>query len=97
MLADGADEQFVIQRGGTPFFNTAGDRIYFETGSNNLSSCKLNGEDEKVLLKSTYGNNFRFHLMSNGLLLPTCTRHMWRLFQKPGKLSRSAEALPIFP
>ncbi len=47
MLADGADEQFVIQRGGTPFFNTAGDRIYFETGSNNLSSCKLNGEDEK--------------------------------------------------
>jgi len=58
MSGDGSGEQFVIQRGGKPAFNKAGDRVYFETGSNNYSSCRLDGKDEKLLLKSTYGNNF---------------------------------------
>ena len=58
ILSDGSGEQLVIQRGGKPVFNKAGDRIYFESGGNNYSSCRLDGEDEKLLLKSTYGNNF---------------------------------------
>lgn len=58
MLSDGSGEQLVTKRGSKPAFNKAGDRIYFESGGNNYSSCRLDGEDEKLLLKSTYGNNF---------------------------------------
>ncbi|MCH5597888.1 amidohydrolase [Niabella ginsengisoli] len=59
MSDEGSSEKFVIQRGGTPSFNKDDDRIYYESGGNNLSSCQLDGQDEKQLLKSTYGNNFK--------------------------------------
>lgn len=57
MNADGQNESFVIGRGDTPKFNKAGDRINYQAGTG-MSSVKLNGDDEKVLLKSTYGNQF---------------------------------------
>lgn len=53
--------QFVTAQGTNPRFNSKGDRIYFQSGgglSSSLSSCKLDGSDEKVHLKSTYGNQF---------------------------------------
>jgi len=97
MLADGADEQFVIQRGGTPFFNTAGDRIYFETGSNNLSSCKLNGEDEKVLLKSTYGNNFRVSPDEQWIAFTDLHKAYVAAFPKTGKTIEIGGGSSDFP
>lgn len=98
MSADGTDEQFVIQRGGTPFFNAAGDRIYFETGSNNLSSCKLNGDDEKVLLKSTYGNNFRVSPDEQWIAFTDLHKAYVAAFPKTGKtieISGSAADFPV--
>ena len=55
--ADGTNETLVTERGGTPVFNKAGDRIFYQSGSR-LSSCKLNGEDDRLVLKSTYGSQF---------------------------------------
>lgn len=57
MAVDGSSENFVTERGNTPRFNKKGDRIYYQT-STSMNSCKLDGEDEKVHLKSTYGNQF---------------------------------------
>lgn len=55
--ADGSQENFVTARGDMPRFNRNGDRLFYQTGSG-LNSCKLNGEEDRVLLKSTYGNQF---------------------------------------
>jgi imidazolonepropionase-like amidohydrolase/Tol biopolymer transport system component len=57
MNADGSGDNFVREGGDAPVFSRSGDRIYYQTGSG-LSSCKLNGEDDRVILKSTYGNQF---------------------------------------
>jgi Tol biopolymer transport system component/imidazolonepropionase-like amidohydrolase len=57
MNADGSDEKLVRGGGDVPRFNKNGDRIFYQ-GGNGMSSCKLNGDDEKQLLKSTYGNQF---------------------------------------
>ncbi|WP_346239117.1 amidohydrolase family protein [Niabella insulamsoli] len=59
MSADGKDERFIIQRSGAPAFNQSGDRIYYEGGGNSFFSCSLDGLEEKELIKSTYGNNFK--------------------------------------
>ena len=57
MPANGGEEIFVTGRGASPEFNEKGDRIYYQ-GFNNLSSCKLDGSDERTHVKSTYGNQF---------------------------------------
>ncbi|MBL7739885.1 MAG: PD40 domain-containing protein [Chitinophagaceae bacterium] len=61
MLQDGSGENLVTERGDLPRFNKAGDRIYYQAGggmSRNYVSCKLDGSDERVHLKSTYGSQF---------------------------------------
>ena len=55
--ADGNNEKLVSENGTAPRFNKNADRIYYQTG-NGMNSVKLDGEDERVLLKSTYGNQF---------------------------------------
>lgn len=57
MNADGSNESFVRAGGDKPVFNKNNDRIYYQAGPG-LSSCKLNGEEDKAVLKSTYGNQF---------------------------------------
>ncbi len=57
MPANGGEETFITNRGGAPEFNAKGDRIYYQGGST-LSSCKLDGSDDKQHLKSTYGSQF---------------------------------------
>lgn len=57
MSVDGNSEIFVTERGNTPRFNKKGDRIYYQAGSS-MNSCKPDGEDERVHLKSTYGSQF---------------------------------------
>ena len=61
MAADGSNEKLVIARGDQPRFNKTGDRIYYQAGggaNKTYASCKLDGADERVHLKSTYGNQF---------------------------------------
>jgi imidazolonepropionase-like amidohydrolase/Tol biopolymer transport system component len=57
MSSSGGTATFVTNKGGSPEFNAKGDRIYYLGGST-LSSCKLDGSDDRIHLKSTYGNQF---------------------------------------
>ncbi|HLG39772.1 MAG TPA: hypothetical protein VI461_08895, partial [Chitinophagaceae bacterium] len=61
MTAEGANEKFVTGRGDLPRFNNTGDRIYYQLGggmNRTYASSKLDGEDERIHLKSTYGSQF---------------------------------------
>jgi imidazolonepropionase-like amidohydrolase/Tol biopolymer transport system component len=58
---DGGVATYVTNKGGSPEFSSKGDRIYYQTGGSmnfNLASCKLDGSDDRTLVKSTYGNQF---------------------------------------
>jgi imidazolonepropionase-like amidohydrolase/Tol biopolymer transport system component len=57
IAADGTSEKFVIARGDMPRFSKTGDRIYYQAGTG-MNSCKPDGKDERIHLKSTYGNQF---------------------------------------
>lgn len=57
----GGTAAFVTNRGFAPRFNKNGDRIYYQVGGGmnvNYASCKTDGSDEKIHLKSTYGSQF---------------------------------------
>jgi imidazolonepropionase-like amidohydrolase len=57
----GGTANFVTDRGDLPRFNKAGDRIYYQIGgglNRNFASSKLDGFDERIHLKSTYGSQF---------------------------------------
>ncbi|HVK96842.1 MAG TPA: amidohydrolase family protein [Flavisolibacter sp.] len=59
--ANGGTSKFVTDRGDIPQFNSKGDRIYYQLGSGlnrTFASSKLDGLDERVHLKSTYGSQF---------------------------------------
>ncbi len=61
MNANGGEEQFVTNRGDQPKFNKTGDRIYYQLGggtNRNFASSRLDGTDERIHLKSTYGSQF---------------------------------------
>ncbi len=63
--ANGGKEVFVTDKGDNPEFSADGNRIYFQGGGSQLapyerafSSCKLDGSDEKALIKCKYGSQF---------------------------------------
>ena len=63
MDASGGAERFITSQGQYPRFNTAGDRIFLQTGgtyfgalTKKLISVNLNGKDEKEHVKSKYAN-----------------------------------------
>jgi len=59
--ATGGDERFVTAKGDLPRFNKKGDRIYYQLGggmNRTFASSRLDGTDERVHLKSTYGSQF---------------------------------------
>lgn len=61
MNANGGEESFVTNKGDQPKFNKTGDRIYYQSGggtSRNYASSRLDGTDERIHLKSTYGSQF---------------------------------------
>jgi imidazolonepropionase-like amidohydrolase/Tol biopolymer transport system component len=65
MKADGSDVAFVSSKGEYPRFNTAGTRIYYQTGGNlfgslnkTFGSYDVNGFDDRTIFKSTYANQF---------------------------------------
>ncbi|MCG2614696.1 amidohydrolase family protein [Terrimonas sp. NA20] len=57
MAADGSQEKFVTGRGDQPKFNKTGNRLYYQSFGG-LGSCNTDGTDEKLVLKSGYGNQF---------------------------------------
>jgi len=61
LASAGGTPQFVTDRGDLPRFSRGGDRIYYQSGggmNRNFASCRLDGMDERVHLKSTYGSQF---------------------------------------
>lgn len=61
MAADGTKESLVTDNGDLPHFNRTSDRIYYQAGggmNRTYLSRRLDGEDERVHLKSTYGSQF---------------------------------------
>jgi imidazolonepropionase-like amidohydrolase/Tol biopolymer transport system component len=58
MPAAGGKPVFVSDKGETPKFNAAGDRLYVQRNRSSFGSYKLDGTDEKTIFKSTYGSQF---------------------------------------
>lgn len=61
MNADGSGEKFVKDNGDRPRFSKNGDRIYYQVGdgmNRMYGSCTLDGNEERIHLKSTYGSQF---------------------------------------
>jgi imidazolonepropionase-like amidohydrolase/Tol biopolymer transport system component len=61
MMADGNDEKLVTERGDLPQFNKSSDRIFYQLGggmNRTYASSRLDGEDIRIHLKSTYGSQF---------------------------------------
>lgn len=61
MPANGGPESFVTNRGDRPRFNKNSDRIFYQIGggmNRSFASSGLDGTDEKIHLKSTYGSQF---------------------------------------
>lgn len=61
MAADGTKESLVKENGDLPHFNSTSDRIYYQLGggmNRTYASCKPDGSEERVHLKSTYGSQF---------------------------------------
>ena len=61
IAADGSKETFVTNKGDLPRFNKTSDRIFYQIGdgmNRTYASSRLDGEDERIHLKSTYGSQF---------------------------------------
>jgi len=61
MPTSGGNATFVTDRGDLPRFNRTGDRIFYQVGggtNRSFASSNLNGLDERIHLKSTYGSQF---------------------------------------
>ncbi|MCB0700059.1 MAG: amidohydrolase family protein, partial [Chitinophagaceae bacterium] len=61
MPSAGGESKFVTDKGGNPVFSKDDTRIYYHSGGGlkkSYKSCKLDGEDERVLFKSTYAKQF---------------------------------------
>jgi imidazolonepropionase-like amidohydrolase/Tol biopolymer transport system component len=59
--ATGGNAVLVSEKGNNPGFNEKGDRIYYNAGgglTKFLGSYKLDGTDDRNILKSTYGSQF---------------------------------------
>ncbi len=60
--ATGGKARFITADGTSPAFDHTGKRIYFQKGSaemnRNFASVDLNGHEERIHLKSTYGSQF---------------------------------------
>ena len=61
MSVTGSTDTLIREGGDLPKFNKSGDRIYYQNGggmNRNFASCKLDGSDERIHLKSIYGSQF---------------------------------------
>jgi imidazolonepropionase-like amidohydrolase/Tol biopolymer transport system component len=61
MASSGGASTFVHDRGDQPRFNKKGNRIYYVIGdgmNRSYASSKLDGDEERIHIKSTYGSQF---------------------------------------
>ena len=65
MPAGGGKEEFVTDKGEYPVFSADGARLYYQTGGNlfgslekSFNSCKLSGDDDRKIFKSTYASQY---------------------------------------
>ena len=61
MSIEGSDEKFIKESGDRPVFNKESNRIYYQLGdgmNRSYASCNLDGNEERVHFKSTYGSQF---------------------------------------
>jgi imidazolonepropionase-like amidohydrolase/Tol biopolymer transport system component len=100
MAADGSNESFVTSRGDRPQFNKMGDRIYYQLGggmNRTFASIKLNGEDERVHLKSTYGSQFTVSPDENWIAFVDLWEVYVAAFPKTGKTIDIGSGTKDFP
>jgi imidazolonepropionase-like amidohydrolase len=100
MAADGSNENFVTGRGDRPQFNKDGDRIYYQLGggmNRTLASNKLNGDDERVHLKSTYGSQFTVSPDENWIAFVDLWEVYVAAFPKTGKTIDIGSGTKDFP
>lgn len=96
MDATGNNERFVRGGGDNPRFNKNGDRIFYQTGSG-LASCKINGEDDKLIIKSTYGNQFTISPDENWIAFIDLHKAYVAAFPKTGKIIDLGSGTGDFP
>lgn len=96
MAADGSQESFVTARGDVPRFNKSGDRIFYQSGSG-LGSCKTDGSDERIILKSTYGNQFVISPDENWIAFIDLHKAYIAAFPKTGKTIDIGSGTGDFP
>ncbi len=96
MKADGTEERFVRSGGDNPRFSKNGERIFYQTGSG-LASCKLNGEDDKTHIRSTYGNQFTVSPDENWIAFVDLHKAYVAAFPKTGKTIELGSGTGDFP
>lgn len=97
MDASGANEMFVSDEGSAPAFNKAGDRIYYQSGSR-FGSCNVDGEDARIIFKSTYGSRYKVSPDGNWVAFIDLHKVYVAAFPGIGKtidLSATGSALPL--
>lgn len=100
MAADGSNEKLVIERGDMPHFNKNGDKIYYQIGggmNRTYASCKLDGEDQRIHLKSTYGSQFIVSPDENWIAFVDLWEVYVAAFPKTGKTIDIGSSTKDFP
>ncbi len=98
MTAAGTNAVFVREGGDLPHFNRTSDRIYYQDGnSHTYESCKIDGSDERVHLKSTYGNQFTLSPDENWVAFVDLHKAYVAAFPKTGKPIEITAGTTDFP
>lgn len=101
MQNDGTHVQYVTDKGYYPAFNHDGSKIFYTSGggmNRSYKECNKDGNEEKVLFKSTYGSQFT--ISPNGKWVAFVDLHKVYIAPFPyiGKaidLSASTTAIPV--
>ncbi|MET0393657.1 MAG: amidohydrolase family protein [Chitinophagaceae bacterium] len=100
MTADGSSDNLVIEKGDMPRFNRTSDRIFYQSGGGMnrvYASCRLDGEDERIHLKSTYGSQFRVSPDENWIAFIDLFEVYVAAFPKTGKTIDIGSGTKDFP
>ncbi|MEI9946850.1 MAG: hypothetical protein WDN26_21855 [Chitinophagaceae bacterium] len=100
MAADGSNEKLVTERGDQPRFNKTGDRIFYQIGggmNRTYASCKLDGLEQRIHLKSTYGNQFIVSPDENWIAFVDLWEVYVAAFPKTGKTIDIGSGTKDFP
>jgi len=98
MDADGANPEFVSNKGELPKFSAKADRIYYQSAANSFGSCKTDGSDDKVIFKSTYGSQFVISPNADWVAFVDLHEVYVAAFPKTGKtieLTATTKAYPV--